>query len=38
MITEKRVVSMSTYPSQGLERAAEIRKPGIRFPIEVRRS
>jgi hypothetical protein len=33
---KKRVVSMNTDPSQGLEGAAEIRKPGVRFPVEMR--
>jgi len=35
MIT-KRMVSMSADPSQRLEGATEIRKPGVRFPVEVR--
>ena len=33
---ERKMILMSTDPSQGLERAAEIRKPGVRFPVEVR--
>jgi hypothetical protein len=33
---KKRTVSMNMDPSQGPERAAEIRKPGVRFPVEVR--
>ena len=36
MITKKKVVSRSTDPSQGLEGVTEIRKPGVRFPVEVR--
>jgi len=37
MITKKRnVVSMSTDPPQSLEGAAEIEKPGVRFPVEMR--
>ena len=32
----KKVVSRSAAPSQSLERAAEIRKPGVRFPVKVR--
>ena len=33
---DKKVVSGSTDPSQSLERAAEIRKSGVRFPVDVR--
>ena len=33
---KKEMVSRGTDPSQSLERAAEIRKPGVRFPVEVR--
>ena len=32
----KKMVSRGTDPSQSLERAAEIRKSGVRFPVEVR--
>ena len=35
-IIKKRRVSMNTDPSQGPKGAAEIRKPGVRFPVEMR--
>ena len=33
---KKKVVSGSADPSQRFERAAEIRKPGVRFPVKMR--
>jgi hypothetical protein len=30
------MVSIGTDPSQSLERTTEIKKPGVRFPVEVR--
>jgi hypothetical protein len=33
---EDLIYDRSTDPSQGLERAAEIGKPGVGFPVKVR--
>jgi hypothetical protein len=33
---KKNLVSRGTNPSQSLEGATEIRKPRVRFPVEVR--
>ena len=33
---DRTVVSRCTYPSQSLEGAAEIRKAGVTFPVELR--
>ena len=33
---KRKMVSKGTDPSQSFEGAAEIRKPGVRFPVEMR--